>query len=221
MKRIDVWQNAYDTAANYGISQLDVPQSLNGYATWELPFGKGRRFGLHGAADEALGGWRFTGVFQAHSGIAFTPCGWHFGREQLAGQPMLLRICLAAQCGAWRNPKESHPSISAWFNTAAFAVPANNTFGNEGRNICCADQTGAMWTSAWARHSGSGVVGRSNALEVRADAFNGLNHPNFGQPSDGIGAGGGGTITYANGARRYNSVGDSLSDRSCVGGSTI
>ncbi len=41
---IDVWQNAYDPAANYGLSQLDVPQSLNGYATWELPFGKGRDF---------------------------------------------------------------------------------------------------------------------------------------------------------------------------------
>ena len=199
---IDVWQNAYDTAANYGISQLDVPQSLNGYATWELPFGQGRRFGLHGAADEALGGWRFTGVFQAHSGIAFTPVvGTSDESNSQASQ---------CYCGfAWLpnlvpgvSPKESHPSTSAWFNTAAFAVPANNTFGNEGRNILRGPDWRdvdfslgkTFWLGEW--------WGDQTHLEVRADAFNGLNHPNFGQPNDGIGAGGAGTITYANGARQ-------------------
>jgi len=198
---IDVWQNAYNTAANYGISQLDVPQSLNGYATWELPFGKGRRFGLHGAADEALGGWRVTGVFQAHSGIVFTPVvGTSDESNSQAAQ---------CYCGfSWLpnlvpgvNPKESKPTISNWFNTAAFSVPANNTFGNEGRNMLRGPDWRdvdfslgkTFWLGEW--------FGDQTHLEIRADAFNGLNHPNFGQPNDGIGAGGAGTITTANGAR--------------------
>lgn len=61
---VDVWQNAFNVAQNYGLSTLDMRNSINGSATYELPFGKGRMVGLHGFADEALGGWRITGVFQ-------------------------------------------------------------------------------------------------------------------------------------------------------------
>jgi hypothetical protein len=51
-----------------------------------------------------------------------------------------------------------------------------------------------FWLGQW--------FGDQTHLEIRADAFNGLNHPNFGQPNAGIGAGGAGTITSANGARQ-------------------
>jgi outer membrane receptor protein involved in Fe transport len=198
---IDVWQNAYNTAANYGISQLDVPQSLNGYATWELPFGQGRRFALHGAADEALGGWRFTGVFQAHSGIAFTPT---VGTADMSNSQ-------ASQCYcgfAWLpnvvsgvNPKLSNPTISEWFNTAAFTVPAANTFGNVGRNTLRGPDWRdvdfslgkTFWLGEWA--------GAQTHLEIRADAQDALNNPNFSQPSTAVGVAGGGVISSSNSNR--------------------
>jgi outer membrane receptor protein involved in Fe transport len=195
---IDVWQNAYNTRANYGISQLDVPQTVNGYATWELPFGQGRDIALKGWADEAFGGWRLTGVFQAHSGIAFTPTvGTADESNSQASQ---------CYCGfAWFpnvvpgvSPKLSNPSISEWFNTAAFTVPAANTFGNASRNMLRGPAWRdvdislgkTFWLGEWA--------GNNTHIEIRADAFDALNNPNFGQPTSGIGAGGAGTITYAN-----------------------
>lgn len=193
---IDVWQNAFNPAANYGLSQLDVPQSLNGYATWELPFGKGRQFALKGPADQILGGWRVTGVFQAHSGIPFTPTvGTADQSNSQAGQ---------CYCGfAWfpnvvGNPKLSHPTIQDWFNPAAFQVPAQNTFGNARRNMLRGphwrDVDFSLGKTFWLGE----YKGKDYHMEVRADAFDGLNHPNFGQPSSGIGAGGAGQITYAN-----------------------
>lgn len=197
---IDVWQNAYDPAANYGLSQLDVPQSFNGYATWELPFGKGRHFVLNGPADEALGGWRLTAVFQAHSGIPFTPTvGTADQSNSQASQ---------CYCGfAWfpnvvGNPKLSHPTIQEWFNTTAFQVPAQNTFGDARRNMLRGpdwrDVDFSLGKTFWLGE----YDGKNYHMEVRADAFDGLNNPNFGQPSSGIGAGGAGTITYANTSRQ-------------------
>jgi hypothetical protein len=193
---IDVWQNAADPAANYGLSQLDVPQNLNGYATWELPFGKGRDFPLRGAADEALGGWRLTGVFQVHSGIPFTPT---VGSADESNSQ-------AAQCYcgfSWLpnvvgSPKLSHPTISEWFNTAAFATPADDTFGDARRNMLRGPDWRDLdlslgktfWLGEWA--------GENYHMEVRADAFDSLNNPNFGQPSAGVGVAGAGVITYAN-----------------------
>lgn len=196
---IDVWQNAYDTAANYGLSQLDVPQSLNGYATWELPFGKGRAYALHGAADEVLGGWRLTGVFQAHSGIPFTPTVG--SADQSNSQ--------AAQCYcgfAWLpnvvgSPKLSHPSISEWFNTAAFAVPSANTFGDARRNMLRGpdwrDVDFSLGKTFWLGEFG----GEDYHMEVRADANDALNNPNFSQPSAGVGVAGGGVISSSNSSR--------------------
>jgi outer membrane receptor protein involved in Fe transport len=196
---IDAWQNAYDPAANYGLSQLDVPQNLNGYATWELPFGKGRDIPLHGVADEALGGWRVTGVFQAHSGVPFTTVvGSADQSNSQAGR---------CYCGfSWfpnvvGNPKVSHPTINEWFNTAAFAVPAANTFGDARRNMLRGPQWRdvdfslgkTFWLGEW--------VGKDYHMEIRADADDALNYSNFGQPGSGVGVAGGAVITYANSSR--------------------
>jgi Carboxypeptidase regulatory-like domain len=197
---IDVWQNAYNPAANYGLSQLDVPQSLNGYATWELPFGKGRMVGLHGVADEILGGWRATGVFQAHSGIPFTPTvGTTDNSNSQASQ---------CYCGfAWfpnvvGNPKVSNPNINEWFNPTAFQVPANNTFGDARRNMLRGpdwrDVDFSLGKTFWLGEYG----GKDYHLEFRGDAFDALNNPNFGQPATGIGEDNAGTITYANSNRQ-------------------
>ena len=196
---IDAWQNAYDTAANYGLSQLDVPQNFNGYLTWELPFGQGRDIPLHGAADEVAGGWRVTTVFQAHSGLPFTPVvGSADQSNSQAGQ---------CYCGfSWfpnvvGNPKLSHPAISEWFNTAAFAVPAADTFGNARRNMLRGpgwqdvdlSLGKTFWLGEW--------FGKDYHMEVRADADDAFNFQNFGQPSASVGVAGGGVITYANSSR--------------------
>jgi hypothetical protein len=192
---VDVWQNAYDPAANYGTSLLNIANSLTGSATYELPFGHGRQFALHGVADEVVGGWRISGVFQAHGGLPFTPTMSYDGSNSKA---------VSCYCGfAWLpnvigSAKLSHPSISQWFNPAAFAAPATDTFGNEGRNSLY----GPSWRDVDLSLSKSFTLPEKINFEVRADAFDSLNNPNFTQPNASIGSASAGTITGANSYRQ-------------------
>jgi outer membrane receptor protein involved in Fe transport len=195
---VDVWQDANNVAANYGLSQLDTRHTLNGSATYDLPFGKGRMFALNGPVNEVLGGWRLTGIFQVHSGIPFTPT---IGSADLSNSG-------ANQCScgfAWLpnvvgNAAVTNPSTTEWFNTAAFATPASGTFGTERRNTL----EGPSWRDL-DLSLGKGFQLREGVkLEIRADTFDILNHPNFAQPNASVGAGvvGGGQITTANTSRQ-------------------
>jgi outer membrane receptor protein involved in Fe transport len=196
---VDVWQNAFDVPGNYGLSTLDTRNSITGDVGYELPFGAGRDFALHGIADGILGGWRLNSVFQVHSGIPFTATTSNNGQD-LSGSA-------ANQCGcgfSWlpnvvSNPRVSNPSISEWFNPAAFATPAAGTFGNEKRNTLI----GPDWRDMDLSLGKTFRLFEAARFEVRMDSFNVLNHPNFNNPSNATGTGvvGGGTITGANGPR--------------------
>lgn len=195
---VDVWQNAYNISSNYGLSTLDTRNTINGSATYELPFGEGKQFALHGLVNQIAGGWRATGIFQVHSGIPFTPT---VGSADRSGSN-------AEQCNcgfAWLpnkvgNSSVQNQSITQWFNPAAFAAPGDGTFGDAGRNSL----VGPHWRDLDLSLGKAFQFIEGVRLEVRADAFNVFNHPNFMQPSGSVGAGvaGGGVITSANGARQ-------------------
>ncbi|MHB1022676.1 MAG: TonB-dependent receptor [Acidobacteriaceae bacterium] len=192
---VDLWQNAYDVQANYGLSELDSTHTLNGSMTYELPFGAGRSHPLHGLMDEAVGGWRVTGVFQLHSGIPFTPI---VGTADNSNSQ-------ASVCGCgfrWLpnvvgNPHVSHPSVNRWFNPNAFATPASYTFGNAHRDML----RGPAWRDLDLSLGKTFLLREGLNLEVRADAFNALNIANYSQPSNGTGTTSTGVISTANGMR--------------------
>jgi hypothetical protein len=154
---------------------------------------------LHGIADEVLGGWRANGVFQIHSGVPYTVRTSNNGQD-LSGSA-------ANQCGcgfSWlpnqvANPAVPNPSITEWFNPAAFATPATGTFGNERRNALI----GPNWRDLDLSLGKAFKLVEGIRFEIRADSFNAFNHPNFDGPSTSTGTGvvGGGVITAANGAR--------------------
>jgi hypothetical protein len=185
---VDVYQNAFSSRANYGLSTLDTKNTINGSATYELPFGKGKMFGLHGFADEAVGGWRVTGVYQIHSGIPFTVDTSNDGQD-LSGSGQ-------NECGCgyeWLpnvvgNPNVAHPggfnpNVSPWYNYGAFLTPTSGTFGNEMRNTLI----GPNWRDLDLSLGKAFQFPKGIRFEVRADATNAFNHPNFSQPTDNTG----------------------------------
>jgi outer membrane receptor protein involved in Fe transport len=196
---VDLWQNAFNVAQNYGLSKLDVRNTINGSATYELPFGVGKSFALHGITDAFLGGWRMTGVFQIHSGIPYTPTTSDNGQD-LSGSAANQCSCgfqwLPNQVASASVPNRS---INEWFNPAAFATPAPGTFGTIRRDSLI----GPNWRDLDLSLGKSFRLIEGARLEIRADSVNAFNHPNFSQPdaATGTGVAGGGVITSANGAR--------------------
>jgi hypothetical protein len=178
------WQNAYDPAASYGLSQLDVPQSLASEAIYQL--GTFR----HSTADwkalnDVVGGWQVSGVFTAESGIPFTPttAGTNLSNS-LAGTWLPNRI---------GNGTVSNPTINEWFNPAAFAAAAPYTYGNGGRDILFGP---GFWDFDFALAKNFRLGERAN-LQVRVDTYDLLNHPNFGLPNSSVGSASAGVITSA------------------------
>ncbi len=177
-------QNEYDPAQyDRSVSGLDLTHILAVNTLYQVPFGKGAKFSTgNGALDYILGNWQFNDLFQAHSGIAFTPCITS-DIANIGQQSWMCYEHLNVVPGV--NPNLSHRSAAAWFNTAAFAVPAAGTFGNAGRNSL---RGPAFWDLDMSLFR-EFPVREERTIEFRAEAFNMLNHPYLGQPSNDWNAG--------------------------------
>ncbi|MBE0658043.1 MAG: hypothetical protein IH602_10155, partial [Bryobacteraceae bacterium] len=99
------FNNAADPMPYESLSGIDRLHRLTGSGIWELPFGKGRRYGANmpGALEFIAGGWQISGVYQFQSGA---PLG--FGQALFTGDSS--QIVLASDK---RN-------TDRWFNTDVF-----------------------------------------------------------------------------------------------------
>jgi len=175
-------QDAYDPARfDRSVSGLDLTHILSVNMLYEIPVGKGKRFSTgHGALDYILGGWQINNLFQAHSGIAFTPISTsdiaNTGQASWTGYEHLNKV---------GNPGLSKKSAAEWFNTDAFVTPLSGTFGDAGRNSLRGPSFWNLDTSLFRLFP----IGEGRQFEFRAEAFNVLNHVNLGQPNNDINSG--------------------------------
>ena len=73
--------NAWRPRQWYGPSDYDLKHQVNANWVYELPFGRGRKFGsgMSGIAQAILGGWGLSGIFRWTSGFPFSVlygAGW-------------------------------------------------------------------------------------------------------------------------------------------------
>jgi hypothetical protein len=168
------YQDAYNPHTNYALSNFDRPNAFKATLVYAIPIGKGHQYLNSAAADAALGGWQASLSVQAESGAPYTM--W------LDANPVSGSLCngCALYPNLVGNPDVSNPSVSQWFNAAAFAIPAQNTFGNNKRNSLRGPKLTDMDFSlgkSW------GLPGwEQGKLQLRMDATNILNHPSFQNP---------------------------------------
>jgi hypothetical protein len=190
-----VVQNSYNTMADYGLGNMDMPNIFNAEAVYQLPVGSGKRFvNRGGIVNGVIGGWQVSGILWLHSGTPFTPT---MGTANLSGS-------LANDWYPDRTASGTVPnaSISEWFNPAAFVEPAAFTFGNSGRDILFGPSYKDLDISL-SKSFPISKLGEGSKLEIRADAFDSLNNPNFGFPNSSIGTLGVGVISTANTNRLF------------------
>ena len=120
---VNIYQNAYSPAANYALSDFNAANTFVGQVLYELPFGSGRQYALHGPLDQIAGGWRVSTLFQWHSGNPFTPVIQ--GSVTSVVDPGL-NSCNSCTLYPMLvgNPAVSNASVKGWFNPAAYADPA-------------------------------------------------------------------------------------------------
>ena len=185
----DAWQYADNVGANYGPSSNDIRNLFNGTIVYQLPVGKGRALlNRGGVSDAVLGGWQLSSTLSLHSGLPFTPL---MGTANLDG----------SLAGNWRPNRTcggslNNPTIQDWFNYTCFATPAPFTFGNSGRNFLYGPGYQSVNLSL-AKSWRFPLFGEVSAIQLRVDASNAFNHPNFNQPDVSIGTSGVGVISSA------------------------
>ncbi len=126
-----VAQNDQDLEAEYALSNFDQRHQVSANATWELPFGVGRKWLSEGGWLAAIvGEWSATMNFAAETGSPFTPRVVGATTSVANGTSGSLRAdYLGVPIGL------DEETLLRFFNTDAFAAPAIGAFGTSARNV--------------------------------------------------------------------------------------
>ena len=190
-------QDGNNLRAERGPAEFDIRHRFVASYIYELPFGRGRRFGdgWNRAMDLAFGGWQITGIHVLQSGFALTATlggssvlnlgGERRARPNLIGDPEL---------------PASERTVQRWFNTDAFQpafTPSPQAFGNAGVGIMRGPGL-ANFDFTLAKNF---TVNQHRYIQFRTELFNAFNHANFGPPNIARESSGFGQILTAGNAR--------------------
>ena len=184
-----------------GPSVFDIHHNLVAATVYELPFGKGKHWvNSDGTAGKVLGEWQFSATQVLHTGHPLTvtvdrdastiPNGNSSSDQRpdlVPGVPVI----------------PANQGVNNWINPAAFAVPANGTFGNAGRGLV---RSPLVWQTDMALSKTVRLTERFN-LEFSAEAFNIFNHDQYADPEVNFSNGNFGQI---NSIVNFNSNNDSF-----------
>lgn len=172
-KTKDNGEGAFDSVGDSNInfiepfstSRVDYPHVLSIESVYDLPFGRGRRWGSdwHSVAEAILGGWQLNGIFRAQSGSPFD-IRRNGVRVDLVGE---------AYSGD-RDP---------YLNRAAFAEAPAGRFGNLERNSLRSPATNQLNLGLTKNFA----VYERFKIQFRTEFFNVFNTPQLGGPNTDIG----------------------------------
>lgn len=180
---------ACDTAS----SDADIRHTFSVNSVYELPLGKGKQFlNQSKVADAIVGGWQLSGTGTARTG---TPVNVTLTRNATA-VPDGLSLENGASfqrpnCVGGVSLVPSGQNINNWINKAAFATPADLTYGNCGRNLI---RGPGFWQADSALSRNFRLTERF-VLIFRLEGFNVFNRAQYGNPSGNFSSGSFGKIT--------------------------
>jgi Carboxypeptidase regulatory-like domain/TonB dependent receptor/TonB-dependent Receptor Plug Domain len=190
--------NLANLAGERGQSAYNQPINDTLTVVWDLPYGQGRHFGASAprAVQMALGNWQISAINIANSGqpvnlvysepAAFDVSDLLAYRPNVSGNPVT---------PSGQRLKTS-TAISNFLNPNAVSIPTDpsHPYGNAGRNSL-RDYT--FNELDLGLHKGFRLWSESSLLDIRGEAFNLLNHVNYGAPDSNRTDGSFGSITTA------------------------
>jgi hypothetical protein len=188
------YQNTVDLRGERSLSGEDTTHRLVSGWVYELPIGRGKRFGsaMPAVVDKIAGGWQASGILTISSGLplgnlSVTPDNTGSFKDVAGVRPDLIgNPCLA-------DSRPRGEKITSYVNPSAFAVPRPFTFGSAPRTLpsCRGDGVKNIDVSLMKRIP----IKEAIRAEFRVEFFNTFNRPQLRPPSMGLGTAAFGTIT--------------------------
>ncbi len=182
-------QDSYNIRADRALSDIDISHRAVIYGVYDLPFGRGRRWGSGWSrlADLAIGGWQVNGIATFSAG---TPLG--ISATNNAGIfNMAIRANSNGRSGKLEGPVQER--LSAYFDRTVYSQPAAFTFGNMGPRLPDV-RTDGIYNWDLSVFKNFRIVERVSA-QFRAEFLNAFNTPRFSGPNTSVTSSSFGAIT--------------------------
>ncbi len=197
---------------NYAPADFDRARNFEQSFVYELPAGRGHKYFNSGVGGAVLGGWRLSGVISILSGLPFSV---------YANQGVLNTPGTALLANITGGPKVLHQigSGKQWLDKSNFSQPTGCTgqspcnnpgLGNTGRN----QFRGPGYWQNNVSLAKKFTMYHEFASEIRIDAVQLTNTPQFGQPNSGSGT----IFTSANFGQVTSTLGSGQGSVNGVGG---
>jgi hypothetical protein len=160
---------------NRAVSDFNRTHVFDAGFTAELPFGKNHAFlNSPGVVSAIAGGWKINGVVSKYTGLPFTPIASATSlnapfNTQVANQ---VKSSVAYPKGVGK--------YATWFDTSAFAPVTTASFGTASRNSLRGPGDSDLDLGISRLFP---ITDRFH-FELRAEAFNATNTPNFAVPAN-------------------------------------
>ncbi|MGH9661695.1 MAG: hypothetical protein ACRD96_24320, partial [Bryobacteraceae bacterium] len=171
-------QDPFNRRLDWSRSSWDINHVLGFSYVYQIPFGRGRRFGanLSRAADLLVGGWTLEGINRLETGPPFMV----FTSEDIANTGRKTQRLNYASGN--RDPNAGPKTPEQWFNTAAFVRPAAFNFGEVSPYVTNADAIISLDIVLEKEFR----ITEGHAFELRGEFFNFPNTTSFGDPQGNI-----------------------------------
>jgi hypothetical protein len=177
---------------NKGLAGYDRLHNLQAYGAWDLPFGKNRHWATEGVGAAILGGWQLNGIVSIMSGTPIyivQNTGFNLNAAGSAQVPDLIKGDVATFPGnnVNRPPAGADPNDYQYFDRSAYQavnIPAGQAqrFGTSPRNSIRGPGFWNVDLGLFRTFS----LPKSVNVQIRLEALNALNHPNFSNPGNNI-----------------------------------
>jgi len=166
------WNAPSQLSRNYALAGYDRPHVFQMAFVYELPY-KTTSDG-NAVAKMILGDWQVNGLYSAYSGTPFTITA-NGADLNMPGNSQ------TANLNGSYTVLDKHGDAGTFFDTSVFSQPTGVTLGNTGRNQF---RGPGAWNLDFSLFRAFPFASNGKRVEFRAEFFNVLNHPNWGNPDD-------------------------------------
>jgi hypothetical protein len=165
---------------NRGPAGYDRRHNFQGYTVYDLPFGQGQRWANGGILSKLAGGWQLNGVMSITSGAPFYVVQNTANNLNAAGSSQVPNQInpVVAILGGIGTAAQRGTAGGKWFDTTAYAAENGARFGSAGRNNLYGPGFFNIDMGIFRTVS----ISERFKVQLRAEALDALNHPNFANP---------------------------------------